>query len=796
MKAKYYFLVLIVLMQVSVRAQMKIGNNPTNLNSASLLELESTNKGFVFPRVSLTNVTSSSPLPGTLLTGTVVFNTNASVTNGNGVGLYVWTGSAWQSLAMNLSTSAWQLTGNSGTSYSTNFLGTTDNISLRFRTNNTERMVIDSIGSVGIGSTSYNPNLREKFLVDYGTTTSNNIATFKGSIDDYFQVGIQNLSSGTSASSDFVATSNDGTDSTYYIDMGINGSNYAPSIENWGGPHDGYLYTYGRNLIMGVQGTSADVIFLLGGGKIKTNAVLRLNGADGNIIVGTGENSNLPVGNVVRGPNANSSFSNIAGGDITFQGGSSTGTTTGGSVNIKGGSSSGGTYGSVNINASTSSATNINTGTSGSNITVGGTANNILFPKFSTVGGLYYTSVNTGQISTTGSNMTWDSINNRLGIGITSPGYKLSVLSASNPLYLSGVQATSSFSSDSVLTILNGVVKKAPYSSLPGGSGWALTGNSGTSTSTNFVGTTDGNGLVFKVNNTQAGYLGLSGSSYATSFGVGASGTSTGFKATAIGASASATANTSVALGFSATASSQDAIAIGDAAQATSSNEAIAIGHSSTATAFQSIALGVSANASTSNQTIAIGVNSAASGYQGIAIGYGSSATSNNSAMAVGVSATASGYQSTAIGNSASATAQNSTAIGNGASTNQTNALVLGNSNTNVGIGTSTPNTGTKLDVDGSFKLGSSGSVLSNIIKTSVTVNPASVTTAGTTTVTATVTGASSNATVIVNPRSTLSAGLAIAYAYVSSSNTITIAFITNTAVDPPSMTLDVTVIQ
>lgn len=40
-----------------------------------------------------------------------------------------------------------------------------------------------------------------------------------------------------------------------------------------------------------------------------------------------------------------------------------------------------------------------------------------------------------------------------------------------------------------------------------GGSGWALTGNSGTSPSTNFIGTTDTSNLVFKVNNTKAGFI-------------------------------------------------------------------------------------------------------------------------------------------------------------------------------------------------------------------------------------------------------------------------------------------------
>lgn len=180
-------------------------------------------------------------------------------------------------------------------------------------------------------------------------------------------------------------------------------------------------------------------------------------------------------------------------------------------------------------------------------------------------------------------------------------------------------------------------------------SGWALTGNSGTSSS-NYIGTSDGQALTFKVNGTTAGYLGLSGSSFATSLGVSAS---AGFKSTAIGAGATAASN----------------------------NEATAIGYTATAAGFRSIAIGTGASTSSSkNETIAIGAGASATSYRGIAIGAGAAASSsNNDNMAIGVSASASGYQATAIGYGASATAQNSTAIGNGASATAANSISIGN---------------------------------------------------------------------------------------------------------------------
>ena len=48
---------------------------------------------------------------------------------------------------------------------------------------------------------------------------------------------------------------------------------------------------------------------------------------------------------------------------------------------------------------------------------------------------------------------------------------------------------------------------------------WLLNGNAGTNASTNFVGTTDGKALSFRVNNKASGHIDFSGSAANTSFG-------------------------------------------------------------------------------------------------------------------------------------------------------------------------------------------------------------------------------------------------------------------------------------
>ena len=53
-----------------------------------------------------------------------------------------------------VSDSAWALLGNNLTNPATNFVGTTDNVGLSFRTNNVIRQTITNTGNVGIGTTT------------------------------------------------------------------------------------------------------------------------------------------------------------------------------------------------------------------------------------------------------------------------------------------------------------------------------------------------------------------------------------------------------------------------------------------------------------------------------------------------------------------------------------------------------------------------------------------------------------------------------------------------------------------
>lgn len=85
-----------------------------------------------------------------------------------------------------------------------------------------------------------------------GTAGSYNIAHFAGNEDDYTQVYIRNFSSGSNASSDFVASSDNGTEDVHYVNMGINSSQY--SAGEVGYENDAYLINSGRDLYIGTLG--------------------------------------------------------------------------------------------------------------------------------------------------------------------------------------------------------------------------------------------------------------------------------------------------------------------------------------------------------------------------------------------------------------------------------------------------------------------------------------------------------------------------------------------------------------
>ncbi len=122
----------------------QVGINTTSPGSGAMLDVTSSNKGILIPRVALTSTASSSPITPAPTTSLLVYNTASSGSGATAVspGFYYWSGSAWIAMLGN----DWKQAGNAGTSPASNFVGTTDNNDLSFRTNNAEQFRITTNG--------------------------------------------------------------------------------------------------------------------------------------------------------------------------------------------------------------------------------------------------------------------------------------------------------------------------------------------------------------------------------------------------------------------------------------------------------------------------------------------------------------------------------------------------------------------------------------------------------------------------------------------------------------------------
>jgi hypothetical protein len=192
------------------------------------------------------------------------------------------------------SSNAWGLVGTGGTASATNFIGTADNTSLTLRTNNSSHAILDSTGNLGVGTAvSFNATAPEKLLVNAGVTTSYNAAVARGSVNNYFQLNINNQDAGANASSDVVATADNGNETSNYVDLGINSS--VNNSGMMGNADDAYLYSAGNNLVMGTANTGMAVIFLTGGTSEATNERLRILGTGSVGVNNSSPNSTLFV---------------------------------------------------------------------------------------------------------------------------------------------------------------------------------------------------------------------------------------------------------------------------------------------------------------------------------------------------------------------------------------------------------------------------------------------------------------------------------------------------------------------
>lgn len=124
---KIFSFYVVILFSISAMAQSVAINNDASVADASAaLDIKSTAKGMLVPRMTIVQRDAIA----TPANGLLIYQTD------NTPGFYYYNGSSWVSVAGSATLTGWSTTGNAGTTASTNFLGTMDDQPLAFKLNN------------------------------------------------------------------------------------------------------------------------------------------------------------------------------------------------------------------------------------------------------------------------------------------------------------------------------------------------------------------------------------------------------------------------------------------------------------------------------------------------------------------------------------------------------------------------------------------------------------------------------------------------------------------------------------
>lgn len=154
------------LLGVSAIGLAQVGIGTTTPNPDAELDITSTNRGLLLPRVALTATTSPTPLTADVA-GMTVYNT---ATAGDVTpGFYYNDGVIWVRIGGGTPNKDWMLTGNSGTIPGTNYVGTSDNVDLYLSRNGIDQIRFTS-AEILVNENSHD--------VDFIVESDNNNALF------------------------------------------------------------------------------------------------------------------------------------------------------------------------------------------------------------------------------------------------------------------------------------------------------------------------------------------------------------------------------------------------------------------------------------------------------------------------------------------------------------------------------------------------------------------------------------------------------------------------------------------
>ena len=166
---KYLHCILFILFCKYATAQsLSINTDGSTANISALLDVKSTTKGLLLPRMTKAQKNAIA----TPASGLLVYQTGP-----DSIGFQYYNGTQWLWLDP-LSSNSWKLTGNAGTNITNHFLGTTDDVPLTFRQNNS------GVGFLNFYNVFFGNSAGRKNIQNLPASGLQNVAIGNGALDE------------------------------------------------------------------------------------------------------------------------------------------------------------------------------------------------------------------------------------------------------------------------------------------------------------------------------------------------------------------------------------------------------------------------------------------------------------------------------------------------------------------------------------------------------------------------------------------------------------------------------------
>ncbi len=258
----------------------QVGINTTTPANGAMLDVTSTDKGMLVPRVDIADLSTIAPITGGSTESLLVYNTNTTT----GTGFYYWDSSNWVLIGDG---EFWSLQGNAGTNPGTgagqNYVGTSDSQDLVLAANGASVAVMSTAGQIEASND--------------GTETAPSL-TFSGDLDSgIYRKGTNSITLSTGGNDKFTVPN---VNQVYAEANGINSAPFYSWSEDtdlgiWRSADDRLNFTAGGREFMEMAENGVSSVLTINDGAQNTD--FKVEGTtDPNLIFANAGNNNVGIG--------------------------------------------------------------------------------------------------------------------------------------------------------------------------------------------------------------------------------------------------------------------------------------------------------------------------------------------------------------------------------------------------------------------------------------------------------------------------------------------------------------------